>query len=35
MKKKLTSDDDIVEWVVKEAFVKDEHKHRLNHIDHR
>ena len=30
MKKKLTSDDDIVEWVVEEAFVKDEHKHRPN-----
>ncbi len=30
MKKKPTSDDDIVEWVVEEAFVKEEYKHRPN-----
>ncbi len=35
MKKKLTSDDDIVEWVVEEAFVKDEYKHRPNCNDPR
>jgi hypothetical protein len=33
MKKKLTSCDDIVEWVVEEALVKDEHKHRLDYAD--
>ena len=27
MKKKPTSENDMVEWVVKEAFVKDKYKH--------
>jgi hypothetical protein len=27
MKKKPTSENDVVEWVVKEAFVKDKYKH--------
>ncbi len=30
MKKKSTSDDDIVEWVVEEAFVKEEYRHKPN-----
>jgi hypothetical protein len=27
MKKKPTSENDMVEWVVEEAFVKDKYKH--------